>query len=58
MKSVKRIASIIALGTILTIGYALPVWASCTTHTYTINGRFVTCQTCCYFGNQCHTTCF
>lgn len=33
------------------------VWASCTTHTITSNGRMVTCTTCCYGGN-CNTTCF
>jgi hypothetical protein len=32
-------------------------WASCSTHTYTMNGRMVTCTTCCYFGN-CTTNCF
>ena len=33
------------------------VWASCTTHTYTVNGRMVTCTTCCY-GSNCSTNCF
>lgn len=33
------------------------VWASCTTHTYWLNGRMVTCTTCCY-GSNCTTNCF
>ncbi len=32
-------------------------YAQCTTHTYSVNGKFVTCTTCCYGGN-CNTTCF
>jgi hypothetical protein len=36
---------------------ALPAAASCTTHTYFIDGRVVICSTCCY-GNQCYTNCF
>lgn len=37
--------------------YSSAVWAACTTHTYYINGRIVTCTTCCYGGN-CTTNCF
>lgn len=36
---------------------ATMVWASCTTHTYWVNGRVTTCTTCCYGGN-CTTNCF
>jgi hypothetical protein len=36
---------------------ATAVWASCTTHSYNMNGRFITCTTCCYGGN-CTTNCF
>ena len=36
---------------------ATMAWASCTTHSYTMNGRFVTCTTCCY-GSNCTTNCF
>jgi hypothetical protein len=32
-------------------------WAQCSTHTYVINGRMVTCTTCCY-GPSCSTNCF
>lgn len=42
---------------LLGLGFATAVYAQCTTHTYTINGKFVTCTTCCYGGN-CNTTCF
>lgn len=35
---------------------ATNVWAACTTHTYTVNGKTVYCTTCCYYGN-CTTTC-
>jgi hypothetical protein len=33
------------------------VWASCSTNTYIMNGRVVTCTTCCY-GANCTTNCF
>jgi hypothetical protein len=36
---------------------AAPALASCTYHTYTINGRMVTCSTCCY-GSICNTNGF
>lgn len=36
---------------------ATMTWAACTTHSYNMNGRFVTCTTCCY-GNNCTTNCF
>jgi hypothetical protein len=35
----------------------LTTWASCVTHTYYQNGRYVTCTTCCY-GNNCNTNCY
>lgn len=44
------IAALIALAPTL-------AWASCTTHSYTYNGRFVTCTTCCYYGH-CTTNCY
>ena len=33
-----------------------PAFAACSTHTYILGGRVVTCTTCC-FGGQCTTTC-
>lgn len=33
------------------------VYAACSTHTYFVNGRYVTCTTCCY-GANCNTNCF
>jgi hypothetical protein len=39
------------------IAAPIAAYAACTTHTYIIDGRFVTCTTCCYYGN-CNTTCF
>ncbi len=42
----------ICLATIATM-----TWAACSTHTYMINGRTVTCTTCCY-GSNCTTNCF
>ncbi len=36
---------------------ASAAWAACSTHTYMINGKIVTCTTCCY-GNNCTTNCF
>jgi hypothetical protein len=57
MKRVQRILTIALIGGMLIIGYALPVYASCTTHTISSGGRIVMCTTCCYF-NQCYTNCF
>ena len=37
--------------------FAGAAYAACTTHTYMVNGKMVTCTTCCYGGN-CNTTCF
>jgi len=39
------------------ISAASLAYASCTYHTYTQNGRMITCTTCCY-GNQCSTNCY
>ena len=36
---------------------ATAAWAACTTHTYYMNGRMVTCTTCC-FGGNCNTNCY
>jgi hypothetical protein len=36
---------------------ATAVWAACTSHSYTINGKTVYCMTCCYAGGNCNTTC-
>lgn len=33
-------------------------YAACSTNTTTYNGRMVTCNTCCYGGNNCTTNCF
>ncbi len=33
------------------------VWASCSTHSYYYDGRYVTCTTCCY-GSSCQTNCY
>jgi hypothetical protein len=37
--------------------FAGAAYASCTTHTYFVNGKYITCTTCCYNGN-CNTSCF
>ena len=47
----KKIVIGIYLATLATM-----TWASCNTHTYMMNGRMVTCTTCC-FGSNCTTTC-
>jgi hypothetical protein len=36
---------------------ATAVWATCTSHTYFVNGKTVICTTCCY-GSNCTTNCF
>lgn len=42
----------------IAINLLLPVqaFAACTTQTFVINGRVVSCLTCCY-GGHCTTTC-
>lgn len=48
------------LATVLAVfagAYANVAYASCSTHTYIVNGKMVTCTTCCYYGN-CTTNCF
>jgi hypothetical protein len=44
---------------LLTIGILAPTaaMAACTTHTYFVNGRYVTCTTCCT-GSYCNTNCY
>ena len=42
---------------LLGLSFATAVYAQCTTHTYTVNGKMMTCTTCCYNGN-CTTNCF
>jgi len=46
-----------ALASLAALGVATSVYASCSTHTYTVNGKMMTCTTCCYNGN-CTTNCF
>ena len=45
------------LAALAAMGVATSVYAACSTHTYTVNGKMVTCTTCCY-GNNCNTNCF
>jgi hypothetical protein len=52
MKTLARILAATAL-----ILSPVSAMANCTTHTYLIDGRYMTCTTCCYGGN-CNTTCF
>lgn len=33
-------------------------WAACSTHTFSQNGKYVVCTTCCYNGGNCTTTCY
>lgn len=39
------------------ISAASMAYATCTTSSYSYNGRYVTCTTCCH-GNNCTTNCF
>lgn len=38
------------------LGFATGAYAACTTHTVFVNGKMVTCTTCCFNGH-CTTTC-
>lgn len=38
------------------LGLSTAAYAACSTHTYVINGRLVTCTTCCT-GSHCTTNC-
>jgi hypothetical protein len=53
--SMKNIIGILLL---LSAVYSPIAAANCVTHTYIINGRMITCTTCCIDGGQCTTTCF
>ena len=46
-----------ALFAVFAAAYGNVAYASCSTHTYFINGKMVSCTTCCYGGN-CSTNCF
>lgn len=37
---------------------ATATWAACTTQTFTYNGRYTTCTTCCDSRGNCTTNCF
>lgn len=50
-KSMKKLMIALALAVTSAAAYA-----ACTTHTYVVNGRIVTCTTCC-FGSNCTTNC-
>lgn len=46
----------VAIGLLFSL-VASVAYAACSTHTYFVNGRYVTCTTCCY-GSNCNTNCF
>lgn len=46
-----------ALIVLAALGIPAVAWASCTYNTYYINGKYVSCTTCCY-GSSCNTTCY
>jgi hypothetical protein len=43
--------------TLAILGWHVEAQAACSYHTYVINGRMVSCSTCCY-GSSCMTSCF
>jgi hypothetical protein len=45
------------LFSVFAASYANVAYANCSTHTYMVNGKMLTCTTCCYYGN-CTTTCY
>jgi hypothetical protein len=45
------------LAALAAMGVATSVYAACSTHTYLVNGKMLTCTTCGYNGN-CNTNCF
>jgi hypothetical protein len=48
----------IVLGLGLLLATATAAYASCTSHTYYVNGKVVNCTTCCYGGGNCSTSCY
>lgn len=48
--------ALIALG--LLVASATAAYATCTSHTYYIDGKTVICTTCCYVSGGCSTTCY
>ena len=49
----KKIIAAVIAATVATAAYA-----ACTTHTYFVNGKYVTCTTCCDSFGNCNTNCF
>lgn len=45
------------LGLVL-LGISLTAYAACTTHTYFMGTKIVTCTTCCTETGHCTTSCF
>ena len=45
------------LAALVVLASVTAAYASCSTHTYFINGKTVICTVCCYSGN-CTTTCY
>ena len=52
----RTLSALLVLAVVL-LAQVTPALASCTSHTYFLNGRIVLCTTCCY-GSSCSTTCF
>lgn len=48
--------ALVALG--LLVASATAAYATCTSHTYYVNGKTVMCTTCCYQAGGCSTTCY
>lgn len=44
------------LATLALLAASTAAYAACSTHSYFLNGRLVTCTTCCT-GSHCTTTC-
>lgn len=57
MKCIKMFLAVGIITMVFTMAFPLDVLASCTYSTYYVNGRMVSCTTCCY-GNICNTNCY
>ena len=53
----RTLSALLVLAVVL-LAQVTPALASCTSHTYFLNGRMVMCTTCCYGNGYCSTTCF
>lgn len=46
------------LGILMAMGLATAAYASCSSYTYVVNNKVVTCTSCCYGNGNCQVNCY